>query len=48
MSLQGTAIHNGGSCQISLSYDNGKTFRVIKSFIGNWCALLLFRPSGLH
>lgn len=34
MTLAGTATHNGGSCQISLSYDNGATFRVIKSMIG--------------
>lgn len=35
MSVMGTATHLGGSCQLSLSYDNGKTFRVIKSIIGN-------------
>ncbi|RYO79185.1 hypothetical protein DL766_008330 [Monosporascus sp. MC13-8B] len=29
------AAHNGGSCQISLSYDQGKSFKVIKSYIGN-------------
>jgi len=34
MSLAGTATHSGGSCQLSLSYDNGATFRVIKSMIG--------------
>jgi hypothetical protein len=34
MSLEGTATHGGGSCQMSLSYDNGATFRVIKSMIG--------------
>lgn len=34
MSLEGSAVHGGGSCQISLSYDNGATFRVIKSMIG--------------
>jgi hypothetical protein len=34
MTLSGTATHGGGSCQISLSYDNGATFRVIKSLIG--------------
>ncbi|KAK5136028.1 hypothetical protein LTR08_004282 [Meristemomyces frigidus] len=34
MSLAGTATHGGGSCQLSLSYDNGATFRVIKSMIG--------------
>ncbi|KAI9658203.1 MAG: hypothetical protein M1829_006807 [Trizodia sp. TS-e1964] len=33
--IEGGAIHNGGSCQASLSYDGGKTFKVIKSFIGN-------------
>lgn len=32
--LQGSATHDGGSCQISLSYDKGKTFRVIHSIIG--------------
>lgn len=35
MTFEGKATHNGGSCQISLSYDKGKTFTVIKSFIGN-------------
>lgn len=34
MSLGGTVTHGGGSCQISLSYDNGATFRVIKSIMG--------------
>ncbi|KAF7185072.1 hypothetical protein HII31_13695 [Pseudocercospora fuligena] len=34
ITLAGTATHKGGSCQISLSYDNGATFRVIKSMIG--------------
>lgn len=34
MSLAGTATHGGGSCQLSLSYDNGQTFKVIKSMIG--------------
>jgi len=28
------AGHSGGSCQISLSYDEGKTFRVLHSFEG--------------
>ncbi|EER38195.1 endoglucanase [Histoplasma capsulatum H143] len=32
--LAGTATHGGGSCQISLSYDQGKTFKVIESIIG--------------
>ncbi|KAI0025725.1 hypothetical protein F4780DRAFT_222649 [Xylariomycetidae sp. FL0641] len=35
MSVEGGASHNGGSCQLSLSYDSGKSFTVIKSFIGN-------------
>lgn len=34
MTFAGSATHHGGSCQISLSYDNGATFRVIKSMIG--------------
>jgi hypothetical protein len=29
------APHNGGSCQLSLSYDQGATFKVIKDIIGN-------------
>ncbi|EEP75320.1 predicted protein [Uncinocarpus reesii 1704] len=32
--IAGGAPHGGGSCQISLSHDNGETFRVIKSIIG--------------
>lgn len=34
MTLAGSATHDGGSCQLSLSYDNGATFRVIQSMIG--------------
>ncbi|PLN86708.1 hypothetical protein BDW42DRAFT_56201 [Aspergillus taichungensis] len=34
LELQGSATHNGGSCQIGLSYDKGKTFRVIHSMLG--------------
>lgn len=34
VTLSGSAIHGGGSCQLSLSYDHGQTFRVIKSMIG--------------
>ncbi|KAG7294414.1 hypothetical protein NEMBOFW57_004485 [Staphylotrichum longicolle] len=30
----GGAPHGGGSCQVSLSYDKGKTFTVIQSIIG--------------
>ncbi|RPA97218.1 hypothetical protein L873DRAFT_1791100 [Choiromyces venosus 120613-1] len=33
--LEGTAPHYGGSCQVSLSFDEGKTFGVIKSFPGS-------------
>jgi hypothetical protein len=32
--LDGSATHNGGSCQISLSFDGGSSWQVIKSFIG--------------
>ncbi|KAH9893850.1 endoglucanase [Xylariomycetidae sp. FL2044] len=32
------ATHDGGSCQISLSYDKGATFTVIKSIIGGCAA----------
>ncbi|KAI1766508.1 hypothetical protein GGR53DRAFT_486318 [Hypoxylon sp. FL1150] len=35
MSVEGGASHDGGSCQLSLSYDKGTSFTVIKSFIGN-------------
>ena len=34
MNITGTATHGGGSCQLSLSYDNGDNFYVIKSMIG--------------
>ncbi|ODN90788.1 hypothetical protein L198_06105 [Cryptococcus wingfieldii CBS 7118] len=32
--LVGTATHGGGSCQLSMSYDNGDTWSVIFSHIG--------------
>ena len=32
--LQGGATHGGGSCQISLSCDNGVHFKVLKSIVG--------------
>lgn len=32
--VTGNANHDGGSCQASLSYDKGKTFKVIHSYIG--------------
>jgi hypothetical protein len=34
MTLAGSATHGGGSCQLSLSYDNGATFYVIQSMEG--------------
>lgn len=33
--MMAVAAHNGGSCQVSISYDFGKTFKTLKSFIGN-------------
>jgi hypothetical protein len=35
ITIAGQAWHNGGSCQISLSLDGGKSFTVIHSYIGN-------------
>ncbi|KAI1023433.1 hypothetical protein LB503_000418 [Fusarium chuoi] len=35
MSITGGANHGGGSCQASLSYDKGKSWKVIHSYIGN-------------
>ncbi|KKK25191.1 hypothetical protein ARAM_001032 [Aspergillus rambellii] len=34
LELEGSATHGGGSCQVSLSYDKGKTFQVIHSMLG--------------
>lgn len=34
-SPDGSANHNGGSCQISLSTDGAKTFSVLQSIVGN-------------
>lgn len=34
MSIVGGASHHGGSCQLSMSYNGGITFQVIKSIIG--------------
>src|SRR5271155_2994198 len=34
MSVAGNTTHGGGSGQLSLSYDNGQTFKVIESMIG--------------
>ncbi|KAJ6164703.1 hypothetical protein N7470_003375 [Penicillium chermesinum] len=35
MTLEGSATHDGGSCQLSLSYDQGETFKVIESMLGD-------------
>lgn len=35
LELDGSATHSGGSCQISLTYDRGKTFKVIESMLGD-------------
>lgn len=34
LKLRGSATHGGGSCQISLSCDNGENFKVLKSIMG--------------
>ncbi|KAM0276930.1 hypothetical protein ACHAQH_006261 [Verticillium albo-atrum] len=34
LTIEGGANHNGGSCQASLSFDGGKTFKVIQSYVG--------------
>lgn len=33
--VQGSAVHGGGSCQALLSYDGGKSFKVLNTIIGN-------------
>ncbi|KAH8152087.1 uncharacterized protein LAJ45_04081 [Morchella importuna] len=35
LTIAGSAVHGGGSCQAALSYDKGTTWIVIKSWIGN-------------
>ncbi|KGO39380.1 hypothetical protein PEX1_070400 [Penicillium expansum] len=35
MTLEGSAVHDGGSCQLALTYDKGKTFKVIESIEGD-------------
>lgn len=35
MELEGSATHDGGSCQLALTYDKGKTFKVIESIEGD-------------
>jgi hypothetical protein len=34
VNISGSATHLGGTCQLSISYDNGTSFQVIKSMIG--------------
>ncbi|KAL6807910.1 hypothetical protein GGI42DRAFT_319250 [Trichoderma sp. SZMC 28013] len=34
LTLSGSATHEGGSCQVSLSYDQGKTWKAFHSWIG--------------
>lgn len=49
-SLMGSATHGGGSCQVSLSYDNGRTFKVINSILGGCPLQSTYNfavPSGL-
>ncbi|ATY60186.1 endoglucanase, putative [Cordyceps militaris CM01] len=45
-SVEGSATHNGGSCQVSLSYDGGNTFTAIQSYIGG-CPLKATWPFTL-
>lgn len=35
ITLTGGASHNGGSCQVSLSLDDGKSWKAIHSYVGN-------------
>ncbi|KAL2675089.1 hypothetical protein Neosp_011269 [[Neocosmospora] mangrovei] len=35
MTITGGANHGGGSCQASLSFDKGETWKVIHSYVGN-------------
>lgn len=35
MELEGSATHEGGSCQLALTYDQGETFKVIESMLGD-------------
>ena len=35
ISISGGAVHGGGSCQASLSYDGGVTFRVVHTWLGS-------------
>ncbi|PHH92877.1 hypothetical protein CDD83_4020 [Cordyceps sp. RAO-2017] len=35
VTITGNAPHSGGSCQVSLSTDRGRSFKVVHSYIGN-------------
>ena len=35
ITISGGAVHGGGSCQASLSYDGGSTFRVVHTWLGS-------------
>ncbi|KAJ6442527.1 extracellular protein [Purpureocillium lavendulum] len=35
MTITGNTPHKGGSCQASVSFDKGRTFKVVHSYIGN-------------
>ncbi|QUC21080.1 uncharacterized protein UV8b_05323 [Ustilaginoidea virens] len=35
MTITGQTPHNGGSCQASLSFDGGRTWKVLHSYVGN-------------
>lgn len=39
VTMTGLTSHRGGSCQASLSYDRGKTFRVLHSWVGGCPAM---------
>lgn len=35
MTITGYTVHNGGSCQASVSLDHGRTWKALHSYIGN-------------
>ncbi|QPH05754.1 hypothetical protein C2857_003742 [Epichloe festucae Fl1] len=39
MTIRGNTAHNGGSCQASLSFDSGNSWKVLHSYIGNCPAM---------
>lgn len=41
--FEGSATHAGGSCQASLSYDRGATWKVMTSYIGGCVGI---QPGG--